>query len=100
MGIDERPLIPGESTTNDEDGDGLADAADLCPHTGVNTRADADDDGIGDDCDPRPNSPDERHFFAFVDGDLGALTTIGFVKQSPTDDPDSVIVGAVQDARS
>lgn len=69
-------VSPGESMTNDEDKDGLVDANDPCPHLGQQTGIDADGDRIGDECDPRPNDPDDRHFFAFVEPDA-RLSTFG-----------------------
>ena len=38
---------------HDEDGDGVDDACDVCPHISDN-QADADLDGVGDACDPLP----------------------------------------------
>jgi hypothetical protein len=41
--------------THDEDGDGIDDAVDTCPHVaGPNT--DSDGDGVGDACDPHPDT--------------------------------------------
>jgi hypothetical protein len=38
---------------HDEDGDGVIDARDLCPHL-PGPHVDDDRDGVGDDCDPNP----------------------------------------------
>ncbi len=46
---------------NDDDGDGLVDACDPCPHL-AGTAADADGDGVGDACDPSPG-PDRFVLF-------------------------------------
>lgn len=44
---------------HDEDGDGLDDACDPCPHL-AGTQADADGDGVGDACDPQPAVATQR----------------------------------------
>jgi hypothetical protein len=57
-------LADGSSDTvqavgHDEDGDGIDDALDTCPHvSGPNT--DSDGDGVGDDCDPHPSTPGDH----------------------------------------
>jgi cytosine/adenosine deaminase-related metal-dependent hydrolase len=62
----------GVPNDGDADGDGIADAADDCPHVfnpvrpmDHGSQADADGDGIGDACDPAPldaaRSPGVRH---------------------------------------
>lgn len=42
--------------THDEDGDGVPDVADTCPHVD-GPQADSDGDGVGDTCDPNPSTP-------------------------------------------
>jgi hypothetical protein len=49
---------------HDDDGDGVDDACDFCPHI-VDDQADSDGDGVGDACDPEPTSARER--IAFFD---------------------------------
>jgi hypothetical protein len=49
-----RPLVQGE----DADGDGIADAIDLCPAVPDPEQRDADGDGRGDACDCCPATPD------------------------------------------
>lgn len=44
---------------HDEDGDGVDDACDVCPHL-VGTQADGDGDRVGDACDPEPTNPRQR----------------------------------------
>ena len=82
--IDEPKVIPSESTTNDEDGDGRVDAADLCPHVRDDLGIDRDGDAIGDDCDPDPAREHDRYFFAFAEPrDLERVTTLGRVEADP-----------------
>src|SRR5690348_5557014 len=44
---------------HDEDGDGIDDACDDCPHIADPSQIDSDGDGVGDVCDPDPASPRE-----------------------------------------
>lgn len=44
---------------HDEDGDGIPDACDNCPHVANADQTDGDGDGVGDACDPNPDSPRE-----------------------------------------
>ncbi|HTR56488.1 MAG TPA: hypothetical protein VMJ10_37700 [Kofleriaceae bacterium] len=55
---------------HDEDGDGVDDACDGCPHVADPAQIDSDGDGVDDVCDPRPTIPrDHIAFFdPFVDG--------------------------------
>jgi hypothetical protein len=49
---------------HDEDGDGIDDACDVCPHIANADQADRDHDGVGDVCDPHPDDPiDSIAFF-------------------------------------
>jgi hypothetical protein len=55
---------------HDEDGDGIADSLDVCPHVVTATQDDADGDGVGDACDPNPTVARERlRLYTFVPGD-------------------------------
>lgn len=47
---------------NDEDGDGLDDGCDPCPHLRGDA-LDSDDDGVGDACDPAPREGKQRRAF-------------------------------------
>lgn len=56
-----------EEITNDEDGDGVEDAQDLCPGTisqcsvdGDGCDVDTDEDGVCDELDPTPGEPQEE----------------------------------------
>lgn len=59
----------GAGDAADEDGDGLPDAVDPCPHL-PGTEADADGDGVGDACDPEPQLARQRIslFVPFAEG--------------------------------
>ena len=45
---------------HDEDGDGIDDACDVCPHIPDPAQADGDGDGVGDACDPEPALPRQQ----------------------------------------
>ncbi|HEU0032286.1 MAG TPA: hypothetical protein VFQ53_16760 [Kofleriaceae bacterium] len=88
---------PGEKTTlqHDEDGDGIPDVDDLCPHVNGAAQADGDKDGIGDECDPFPiDGSDEHHFFAFQDG-LFDPTVLDDTLGDFASKPDALVMGAV-----
>jgi len=42
---------------HDEDGDGVADGSDGCPHIADSTQPDRDGDEVDDACDPNPDTP-------------------------------------------
>jgi hypothetical protein len=44
---------PDAVLLHDEDGDGVPDTVDVCPHL-AGAQIDGDNDGVGDDCDPNP----------------------------------------------
>src|SRR5262245_57145240 len=46
--------------SHDEDGDGIPDCDDGCPHIPDPAQPDRDGDGVGDVCDPNPDQPRER----------------------------------------
>jgi hypothetical protein len=50
--------------THDEDGDGVPDALDTCPHL-VAPQLDSDGDGVGDACDPEPANA-RQHVLLFA----------------------------------
>jgi hypothetical protein len=89
IAFDERH-VPGDaaadmmlSLDHDEDGDGLPDATDPCPHV-PGDATDTDGDGVGDDCDVDAGTPDQ-HWLLF--------STL-----QPGDEPFDDITGFVQEA--
>lgn len=69
---------------HDEDGDGIDDACDVCPHLPLDNQLDSDGDRVGDACDPHPTDP--RDHVALFDpftslrpewDFVGALTIVG-----------------------
>jgi hypothetical protein len=44
---------------HDEDGDGIADSDDFCPHIASAANGDMDSDGVGDVCDREPTLPNQ-----------------------------------------
>lgn len=78
-----------ESDTHDEDGDGIADRGDLCPHL-PSPQQDTDGDNVGDDCDPRIDVRDGgRFFFAFERGDTTGVGLEGIAMK----DNDAIAIG-------
>lgn len=70
------PAVTHDGTTacasavgHDEDGDGVDDACDGCPHLFTAEQSDRDGDGVGDECDPEPDIPRQR--IAFFDPFVG-----------------------------
>ena len=49
---------------HDEDGDGIPDVSDFCPHIANAMNLDSDGDAVGDICDPDPGTP-IQHWIAF-----------------------------------
>src|SRR5262250_942634 len=47
---------PGDPSGHDEDGDGVPDVVDVCPHIADPAQRDADGDRVGDACDIEPNA--------------------------------------------
>jgi hypothetical protein len=53
------------TTLHDEDGDGIVDDCDVCPHIADPAQTDTDGDRVGDACDPEPTNP--RQHIVFFD---------------------------------
>jgi hypothetical protein len=51
------------ATNHDEDGDGIDDACDGCPHIPDPEQIDSDGDGVDDVCDPHPTMPIDHIVF-------------------------------------
>jgi hypothetical protein len=78
---------------HDEDGDGIRDEDDPCPHI-PNADVDSDGDGIGDACDPYPDMPGDRMFFYSFSSGTGDLV----IESTGVAAPDAFDLGAVGDA--
>jgi len=70
-------------TGHDEDGDGIPDSLDPCPHV-AGTTLDTDSDGVGDDCDPNPTTPSEHWvlFATMQPGDVGFDDSSMFLQEA------------------
>jgi len=73
---------------HDEDGDGIDDACDNCPHLPNADQADGDGDGVGDVCDPQPTIA--RESIAFFDPFTSQRPEWTFTKQPPTYEGDTL----------
>jgi len=63
------------SCTHDEDGDGVLDCVDVCPHIADATQQDSDSDGVGDICDPDLGGANQiLAFVAFTEAGSLVLT--------------------------
>jgi hypothetical protein len=56
--LDAAPCVP--VGTHDEDGDGVVDSCDVCPHLADVAQTDTDGDRVGDACDPEIDQPRQR----------------------------------------
>src|SRR5262245_15534882 len=61
--FDASPDASPDAPAHDEDGDGIADARDDCPHRPDPLQTDSDGDGVGDACDPDPTTRESIAFF-------------------------------------
>lgn len=80
-------------TGHDEDGDGIADACDVCPHRPDPLQIDNDGDGVGDACDPSNTQDHQIVFFDPFTSQLPAWTFWGAALSTYTGD--SVLVDAM-----
>ncbi len=67
-------------TGHDEDGDGVPDIIDVCPHI-PGPQVDSDGDGVGDACDPEPANPRQHRLL--------------FAAMTPDDQPFDIQTGAM-----
>ena len=77
---------------HDEDGDGIDDACDVCPHRADPQQLDTDGDGVGDACDPSNTTSERIVFFDPFTAPLPAWTVTGSAAQ--TSDGESVFIDA------
>ena len=80
---------------HDEDGDGIDDACDGCPHVFDPDQTDTDGDGVDDICDPDPTVPAES--IAIFDPFTSQLPIWTIGGATPTFDGDSAVVDATSD---
>jgi hypothetical protein len=74
---------------HDEDGDGIDDACDGCPHIYDPDQIDSDGDGVDDVCDPNPTVPTES--IAIFDPFTSQLPIWGLSGSMPTYDGDHAV---------
>lgn len=77
VGFDPRGDATSVPIGHDEDGDGVADVEDVCPHL-ADSQRDGDGDRVGDACDPNPVDPRDTiaRFATMVPGDQPLTTTL------------------------
>jgi len=102
-GVD-APTACANAVGHDEDGDGIDDACDGCPHIADPEQIDSDGDGVDDICDPNPTVPTESivRFDPFtslrpmwtisgavptIDGDSATIDALGSDSVIELDDP-------------
>jgi hypothetical protein len=88
VGFDERTCP--NATGHDEDGDGVDDACDGCPHIADPTQPDRDGDGVDDACDPHPDTPGDK--IAFFDPFTAPRSAWTFPQTQPTYSGDDLAV--------
>jgi hypothetical protein len=78
---------------HDEDGDGVDDACDVCPHISDPDQADRDGDGVGDVCDPHIDQPIDH--ITLFDPFTSKLSFWSFPQGMPTYTGDAITVTAI-----
>jgi hypothetical protein len=94
-GADSDARVDARPSTHDEDGDGLFDDKDPCPHLPA-VQSDSDQDGIGNDCELDPAASGELVRFYAFDGEPYLMKS-GLHSQI---DPDTYDVGGVGGAEA
>ena len=92
VGFETESTCPN-ATGHDEDGDGIDDACDGCPHIADPTQPDRDGDGVDDACDPHPDTPGDK--IAFFDPFTGPRSSWMFPLTQPTYSGDDLVVDVV-----
>lgn len=88
LGLD-RPAV-----TDDDDGDGVRDEADPCPHLADESSTDADQDGISVDCDLDDSvATANRLFWTFRDGERPLELPLVSGSAFPDRELDAIILG-------
>jgi hypothetical protein len=93
-----------ESIGHDEDGDGIPDTSDPCPHV-PGDATDTDGDGVGDACDVHPNQATEHWlaFYTMQPGDQPFQDITGYTQESDalriTSDTSPVALITIANAR-
>ncbi len=77
---------------HDEDGDGLDDACDLCPHVADGAQQDRDGDRVGDVCDPNPDAIGDR--IAYFNSMQALRPEWSFAGPTPTFDGEAMTIDA------
>jgi hypothetical protein len=77
---------------HDEDGDGIDDACDDCPHLPNADQLDSDGDGVGDLCDPHPSDPIDH--IAFFDPFTSLRPEWSFFNAAPAAVGDQLVIDA------
>ena len=90
--VDFEPHASCVPVGHDEDGDGIDDACDGCPHIANPDQADRDGDGVGDVCDPNPDAPIDH--IALFDPFTAMLPQWTFTGGSSSYTGDSIVVAA------
>ncbi|MDQ3365654.1 MAG: hypothetical protein M3680_09520 [Myxococcota bacterium] len=90
--LDGPDAFPCAPVGHDEDGDGIDDACDVCPHVVDLAQADRDGDRVGDACDPNPDAPGDR--IAYFDPMQARRPEWSFAGPPPSFDGEAMTIDA------